>query len=64
MRWVNSASRLHSAAQLVGTAIVVVVLIVGLLRRGNAEPIQILDGIRGNFCVQDFQPHLRRFSAA
>src|SRR3954465_9285857 len=48
MRWASSASLVHSAAQLVGTAIVVVVVIVGSsasLR--DAEPIQILDGSRG-----------------
>ena len=55
MRWVSSASFVHSAAQLAGTSIVVVLVVVVVVivgswrRRGDAEPIQILDDIRGNF---------------
>jgi len=55
MRWVNSANLVHSAAQFVGTAMIVVVVIVGLPlhRPVDAEPIQILEGIRGNFWLAD-----------
>jgi hypothetical protein len=53
------------AAQLVGTAIVVVVVIVGSLRRrGDAGPIEILNGIRGNFYLAPAMAVHHRFGDA
>src|SRR4051794_30616780 len=40
MRWASSASLVHSAAQLVGTVIVVVVIVGLLRRRGDSNPFR------------------------